>query len=132
MLTNGYKVVRRQACGKLVSAVFNIFQVEYEPGRPARPPRKWHLGQKTAGRGAGPLAVFMRLDSAMAFTRHMTERGHHRCDSLEIWNCNFLRSEDECLWCYADEGYRETAVGSLPFGTVLADEVIIISKVDYK
>ena len=132
-MNQGFKVVRRDPNNdRLISAVFDVLWVEYEIGRPARPPRKWQLGEKTAGPGAGPLAVFKDRALAAMWMDWMRGRQYPGTGDMEIYSCRYKPSADFALWCYDAGRYKETLRRCMPQGSDLADEVTLLAKAGRK
>ena len=112
-----FKVLYKSRAGNLYSALLGTkCGVKYVPG-------VWRRRLKLKGKmhpDYGPFAVFGTIWQARSFARDRIGCSIWRCEIKEsrakhIWN----RKWSKCRW----------EVGSLPFGTILADEVMITEEV---
>jgi len=100
---------------KLVSAFSDGIEVEYRLGEWTKRPKD-----------GGPLAVFDTLKHAEEFMEVMSL-------NHQAYACEIKKSDDSILWCYKKEFVLPRLQKSfLPRGTILADEVKLIKKVESK
>ena len=117
-----YKVVRIDDEGKMLSAVVDDPEAiaEYKPGEWTEPPKKY-----------GPLCCFRDIKTAKKWKTRLEEACRQ-----EIWECEIEEARRKALWKYlycplTKEWFKVTVcTADLPEGTVLADKVKLLKKVE--
>jgi hypothetical protein len=91
-------------------------------------------GVTLAERGNGPLAVFASLEEAKKFMiKEGNILGWEISEGYAIYSCYITESTSKSLWYRSGDGNLisiPSTLFPLPKGTILADSVILLEKVD--
>lgn len=111
----GYKVVKLDDDGKLVSASVGVGKKEYAYGVMTKP-----------GMWSGPLTVFASKYRAIGFIAELSDETRPKC---QVWKCNYEPTKAQAVWRLKDLMPDVKPLQELPEGTLLAKNVVLTEKI---